>query len=126
MNENKWEKLIFDMIFGLIYVYNIGIIYRDIKSENIFIGMDNRGKIVDFGFVRIYKILYLEGYIIFRFDNLILDIGIMFYVVLEIFGLKFVKYSKKVDYYSIGIILFEIYVEMGVSKRARVMDRFRV
>lgn len=126
MNENKWEKLISDMISGLIHVHNTGIIHRDIKPENILIGMDNRAKIADFGLARTYKTSYPEGYFTSRSDNLTPDIGTMPYVAPEILGSKSVKYSKKADHYSIGIILSEIYVEMGVSKRARVMDRLRV
>lgn len=126
MNDNKWEKLISDMISGLIHVHNTGIIHRDIKPENILIGMDNRAKIADFGLARTYKTSYPEGYITSRSDNLTPDIGTMPYVAPEILGSKSVKYSKKADHYSIGIILSEIYVEMGVSKRARVMDRLRV
>lgn len=126
MNENKWRKIIFDMISGLIYIHDTGIIHRDIKPENILIGMDNRAKIADFGLARTYKTSYPEGYFTSRSDNLTPDIGTMPYVAPEILGSKSVKYSKKADHYSIGIILSEIYVEMGVSKRARVMDRLRV
>lgn len=128
MNENKWQKLIFDMISGLIHVHNTGIIHRDIKPENILIGMDNRAKIADFGLARTYKTSYPEGYFTTtsRSDNLTPNIGTMPYVAPEILDSNFVRYSKKVDYYSMGIILSEIYVEMGVSKRARVMDKLRV
>lgn len=114
----------------MIYIYDNSIIYRDLKFENILIGMDDLVKIGDFGFVRVYKGFYLEVYFvicIFKFeeyeDLLIKYIGIMFYVVLEV--LKFIsRYSKKVDYYSFGVIFVELYYDMG-SDRFRIMDKLR-
>lgn len=91
------------------------------------IGMDDLVKIGDFGFVRVYKTFYLEGYfVIFEFekdeDLLSKGVGIKFYVVLEV--LKFIRYSKKVDYYSFGVIFVELYYDMGLD-RFRIMDKFR-
>lgn len=52
MEDKERYKYVLDIIFGFIYVYNKGIIYRDFKFDNILIGEDNRLRISDFGFVR--------------------------------------------------------------------------
>lgn len=127
MNENKWRKLIFDMISGVTYLHDNGIIHRDLKPENILIGMDNLAKIADFGLARTFKTSYpAEGYsTTIKSENLTPYIGTLPYVAPEILSSKSVRYSKKADHYSMGIILTEIYVEMGESERPRIMNRLR-
>lgn len=112
----------------MIYIYDNSIIYRDFKFENVLIGMDDLVKIGDFGFVRVYKTFYLEVYfVIFKYekdeDLLSICVGIIFYVVLEV--LKFIRYSKKVDYYSFGVIFVELYYDMGLDI-LRIMNKLRI
>lgn len=56
-------------------------------------------------------------------DVLILNIGILVYVVLEV--KRLIVYGYKVDLYSLGIIFFEMYLDMGLD-RFRIIDRFRI
>ena len=37
------------MLFGLNHIHNLGVIHRDIKSENILLMADDSVRIADFG-----------------------------------------------------------------------------
>lgn len=126
-NENKRRKWILDIISGLIYTHNNSIIHRDLKPENIMIGMDNLAKIGDFGLARAYKTSYSEGYSATSEsekdeDPLSKGVGTIPYVAPEV--LKSTRYSKKADYYSLGVILAELHHDMGLD-RPRIMDKLR-
>lgn len=84
--------------------------YRDLKFVNILIGMDGWVKIVDFGFVRKYLMFNVEfKFVIFK-EKMVFyffGLGIELYCVLEV--MKLGDYDFKVDYYSFGIVIYEIY-----------------
>lgn len=129
-NEKKRRKWILDIICGLIYIHNNSIIHRDLKPENILIGMDDLLKIGDFGLARAYKGSYSEVYSATCTskseeyeDPLTKYIGTMPYVAPEVLK-STSRYSKKADYYSLGVILAELHHDMGPD-RSRIMDKLR-
>lgn len=125
-NENQRRKLFLEIVYGLQHIHDKRIIHRDLKPANILIGIDNQeGKIADFGLARIYEMSRPEGnYTTSKTDNnsLTPKLGTIPYVAPEV--LKSTIYSYKADLYSLGILLSEMYLEMG-SGRPRIMDRLR-
>ena len=83
------------VILGLEYMHNLGIVYRDLKPENILIDKDGYLKITDFGFckkideTRTYTLCGTPEYLT---PEIILSQG----------------YNKSVDWWSMGILIFEM------------------
>lgn len=81
---------------GVRYIHKNGIIHRDIKIENIMVGKRNNIKLIDFG--------------LSIFEDEISDsktlVGSIPYLAPEV--IEGPKYSKKVDVYAIGVILYEL------------------
>ena len=44
-----WRPYFCDLITGVEFLHSVGVVHRDIKTENLLIGCDHRLKIVDFG-----------------------------------------------------------------------------
>lgn len=117
---NDWERrnLVLDIVRGLQYIHEQGIMHRDLKPANVLISMDNRAKIGDFGFARKYssseqdREAYSKG------------IGTVLYCAPEV--TKTSSYNFKVDYYSLGLIIFEMYCPMEVGReRLRIIYDLR-
>ena len=100
LNENKLnnqdKKLVCKQIInGLEYIHKNEIIHRDLKLTNIFIDFENNIKIGDFGLAsNVYDL---------NFD----EVGTYGYIAPEIINGK--DYNYKVDLYSLGVIILEIF-----------------
>ncbi|KAK1378737.1 Serine/threonine-protein kinase HT1 [Heracleum sosnowskyi] len=92
----KINSMALDIARGMEFIHSQGIIHRDLKPENILINQDFQLKIADFG------IACDEA----NCDSLIDDPGTFRWMAPEM--LKRKSYSKKVDMYSFGLILFEM------------------
>ena len=96
------EKIIIDIIkqicLGLQAIHNGNIIHRDLKPENILFDdinkIDFKIKIGDFGISK-------------KAPNTLTQIGTNFYIAPEIMQGK--KYNNKVDIYSLGCIIYELF-----------------
>lgn len=124
--EYKPGKFFLEMLSGVQYIHGKRIIHRDLKPANILIGIDDQeAKIADFGLSKIYSMSHDDGNSStskMDKDSLTSNLGTIPYVAPEV--LKSIVYSYKADLYSLGIILSEMYLEMG-SGRPRIMDRLR-
>ena len=95
-NLNIDQKIIIikQIICGLQYLHSMYFIHRDIKLSNIFISLDNKVKLGDFGFSTK------------SFDNNNEDLGTFGYIAPEILAGK--NYDYRVDLYSLGVVILEI------------------
>ena len=97
IEENIIEKIIRQICLGLKKIHKNKIIHRDLKPENIFINEKNEIKIGDFGISKNIESKIYASTII----------GTEHYMAPEI--IKKEKYNNKVDIYSLGCILYELF-----------------
>lgn len=126
MKENERCKLFLEIAYGLQHIHLNRVIHRDLKPANILIGIDDQeAKIADFGLARVYKMSHADGNSssskTFE-DSLTSNLGTPAYVAPEVKRLT--AYGYKADLYSLGIILSEMYLDMGPD-RPRIIDRLR-
>ena len=103
-NEFIEENIIYDLInqicFALKEIHDKNITHRDLKPENIFMNKNNRIKIGDFGVskqLNSFKTLISTKY----------GAGTVLYNSPEV--IKFGKYNKKTDIWSLGCIIYELF-----------------
>jgi len=94
---NKYS-LMLDIAQGIKYLHNNDILHRDLKSKNILINADLRGKIADFGLARTRAA---------SVNSIHKASEALEWMAPEILSRKG-KYSKKSDIYSLGVIFWEI------------------
>lgn len=116
-------KYINDICNGLIYIHNKNIVHRDIKPKNIFI-IDNCLKIGDFGLSR--KLIKNNKAVVLKSSNNIYtsNIGSLFYSAPEL--LEGGIYNEKVDIYSLGIIIFELFSLFNTEmEKSKIFEEFK-
>jgi serine/threonine protein kinase len=87
-----------EILLGLEYLHSQGIIYRDLKAENILLDRHGHIKLTDFGLSK--KLFSTEDYKTFSFC------GTPEYLAPEI--LRQSGHDKAVDYWSFGVLLYEM------------------
>ena len=87
-----------EILLGLEYLHSQGVVYRDLKAENILLDTTGHVKLTDFGLSK--KIFAPENFKTFSFC------GTPDYLAPEI--LLGTGHDKAVDYWSFGILLYEM------------------
>ncbi|XP_060118186.1 eIF-2-alpha kinase GCN2 isoform X2 [Heteronotia binoei] len=137
-DTNRLWRLFREILDGLAYIHEKGMIHRDLKPVNIFLDSEDHMKIGDFGLATdhpAYAADTKQGEVsedhLTKSDpsgNLTGMIGTALYVSPEVQGNTKSTYNQKVDLFSLGIIFFEMsYRPMKTaSERIFVLSQLRL
>lgn len=139
-DQNRLWRLFREILDGLTYIHEQGMIHRDLKPVNIFLDSQDHVKIGDFGLATDHPANVAAGKFeiedsgsgaILKPDptgNMTGMVGTALYVSPEVQGNTKATYNQKVDLFSLGIILFEMsYRPMTTgSERITVLSQLRV
>lgn len=95
--ESTIKFYIIEIILGIEFLHNNNVIYRDLKPENILMDCEGHIKISDFGLAKILSNSREKAYTL---------CGTLQYLAPEI--LKNKGYDKSVDWWSLGIIFYQM------------------
>ena len=112
VNRSEIFAIFKQIVKGLIHIHDKGVIHRDLKPSNIFLAADNKVKIGDFGLSRDITPFVTNSPLVYSGSsgNLTKEIGTPGYTAPELFYPTTAEYGPEVDIYSLGIILFEMFV----------------
>ncbi|XP_063764611.1 eIF-2-alpha kinase GCN2 isoform X3 [Eleginops maclovinus] len=138
-DPNRLWRLFREILDGLAYIHEQGMIHRDLKPVNIFLDSQDHVKIGDFGLATDHPANVAAG--TFEVEesgsavmpkpdptgNMTGMVGTALYVSPEVQGHTKATYNQKVDLFSLGIILFEMsYRPMTTgSERISVLSQLR-
>uniref|UniRef100_A0A452UAG5 eIF-2-alpha kinase GCN2 n=1 Tax=Ursus maritimus TaxID=29073 RepID=A0A452UAG5_URSMA len=129
-------RLFREILDGLAYIHEKGMIHRDLKPVNIFLDSDDHVKIGDFGLATDHLAFTADGKQEDSADHLTKSdpsghltgmVGTALYVSPEVQGSSRPTYNQKVDLFSLGIIFFEMsyHPMVTASERIFVLNQLR-
>ncbi|KAJ8399100.1 hypothetical protein AAFF_G00414790 [Aldrovandia affinis] len=138
-DSSRLWRLFREILDGLAYIHEQGMIHRDLKPVNIFLDSQDHMKIGDFGLATDHPANVAAGKLEVEesgsalipkpdpTDNMTGMVGTALYVSPEVQGNTKATYNQKVDLFSLGIILFEMsYRPMTTaSERISVLSQLR-
>ncbi len=114
--KNEKIMIMKDILKGLVYIHNrkpYSLIHRDIKPTNILLTNSKVAKITDFGLSKFYSLEKINSYdnlselVEYTSNELTIEVGTERYMAPEAYISG--KYNNKVDIYSCGILLYEMF-----------------
>ncbi|AWP16645.1 putative eukaryotic translation initiation factor 2-alpha kinase 4 [Scophthalmus maximus] len=139
-DQTRLWRLFREILDGLAYIHEQGMIHRDLKPVNIFLDSQDHVKIGDFGLATDHPANVAAG----KFEveesgsaamakldptgNMTGMVGTALYVSPEVQGNTKATYNQKVDLFSLGIILFEMSFRPMTTgaERISVLSQLRV
>ena len=109
-NENKTRFYIAEIVLAIDHLHKNNILYRDLKPENILLDELGHIKLTDFGLSKIMNNI--------EKDKTYTICGTPIYVAPEV--LTGQGYNKLVDWWSLGVLLYEFLAGYSPYKEARV------
>ncbi|XP_062973789.1 eIF-2-alpha kinase GCN2 [Elgaria multicarinata webbii] len=138
-DTNRFWRLFREILDGLAYIHEKGMIHRDLKPVNIFLDSGDHVKIGDFGLATDHPAYAIdtkqgEGFSdhpLAKSDlsgHLTGMVGTALYVSPEVQGTTKSTYNQKVDLFSLGIIFFEMSYHplTTASERIVVLSQLRL
>uniref|UniRef100_A0A8C5Q8M5 eIF-2-alpha kinase GCN2 n=1 Tax=Leptobrachium leishanense TaxID=445787 RepID=A0A8C5Q8M5_9ANUR len=120
LDISRLWRLFREILDGLAYIHEQGMIHRDLKPVNIFLDSEDHVKIGDFGLATDHPAYVIDSKKVEEDQhhvhlaktdhegNLTGMVGTALYVSPEVQGNTKASYNQKVDLFSLGIILFEM------------------
>jgi len=113
ISESKIWNYLVDLLLAVEHLHDHGLIHMDIKPENIFIGMDGRAKLGDFGLV-----IDLA-----KDDTANAVEGDPRYLATEILESR--MFTKAADIFSLGVTILELACDLDLPKHGPLWHKLR-
>ncbi|GMT26133.1 hypothetical protein PFISCL1PPCAC_17430, partial [Pristionchus fissidentatus] len=113
------DSIFKQIVEGVAYIHNRGVIHRDLKPDNILFDHTGRIRVCDMGIASGFR--KNEGH---EMTETRTAISTPLYSAPEQVTNSW-RYNSKVDIFSLGLILTELSVRMGTEARKKIFDNYR-
>lgn len=111
-----WIEVLFQVGYVFDYVYQYGVVYWDVKFENVFVGFFGEVFFLDWGFVKVWSMMEEQVFLMFfeEVEDFLLMVqgklqGMIFYMLFEqVVELSDIDYCM--DVYSFGVVFYEVLI----------------
>lgn len=94
LDEHTTRFFMMQIFLGINYLHEIGVVYRDLKTENVLLTEEGNLKLADFGLAKV------------GIDKANTRCGTLIYMAPEVLAGK--SYNHTIDYWGLGCLIFEM------------------